>query len=341
MPGLSLRSVVELDLPPDVFAVVMATGIVSIAARDHHYPRIDVPLAAVAAVALALLVAGAVLKLSLRPASTIAQARDPDVVLRLFTFVAACAVLGARFASHPSLLWSAAAVATAAWLALVPLVVRDVRSSTRTQLRDGAHGSWLLISVATAGLAIMAADLATSTHWTGWITVSAVGWVLAVLLYVVVTSLIGWRAVTGPFVPEEVTPDTWILMGAMAINTLAGADLLVALRATGSSTWLDDATRPVTLVLWILASLSIPVLLYAEIWRVDQRSGSVHFAGAWWSAVFPFGMYSAATAATAVALTMPALTTVSLVMFWIAFSLWVLIAVGWLHSVTRAARRPG
>ncbi|MEO6881675.1 MAG: tellurite resistance/C4-dicarboxylate transporter family protein [Mycobacteriaceae bacterium] len=333
-----------LDLPPDVFAVVMATGIVSVAARDHAYPRIEAPLAALAAAILVLLVAGAALQLLLGPATALARARDPDVGLRLFTFVAACAVVGACFPTHPVVVRTLAVAAAAAWLVLFPLTLRDVVASTASQLRAHAHGSWLLVSVATAGLAITAAGVASSTHRLAWIVVSTAAWALAVVLYLVVAGLIAWRVATEPFVPEEVTPDSWILMGALAITTLAGADLVGALRAagpaSGSPVWLSDVVRPATLVLWILASTTIPVLVYAEIWRVDHRAGSVHFAGAWWSAVFPLGMYASATAATAAQLALPSLTTISLVMFWIAFSVWVLVTMGWLHSVLRPAGRP-
>lgn len=337
MGSVKIRAVADLDLPPDGFAVVMATGIVAVAARDHAYARIDVALTVVTLVALVLLVIGAGLRLTVSPASTVRLARDPDVALRLFTFVAACTVVGARFAAHPAVVRLLAVVSAGGWVMLIPLAVRDVRARTPAQLRDHAHGSWLLISVATAGLAILAADLASDTHWQGWVVASAATWVLAVLLYLAITWLIGWRATAGPFVPEEVTPDSWILMGALAICTLAGAELLDALRVVGSSSWSADAVRTAILVLWILATLWIPVLLYAEIWRVDHRTGSMRFAGAWWSTVFPLGMYATATAATAPRLHLPALTTVSLVFFWIAFSVWVIIAVGWLHSVAGAA----
>ncbi len=47
------------------------------------------------------------------------------------------------------------------------------------------------------------------------------------------------------------------------------------------------------------AELVLSVLLYlvTEIWRLYRRPDSAHFAGVWWSAVFPLGMYSTATQA--------------------------------------------
>ncbi|MGH8963578.1 MAG: tellurite resistance/C4-dicarboxylate transporter family protein [Jatrophihabitantaceae bacterium] len=320
----------ETDLPPDVFAVVMATGIVSIAGTDHHYPRISQPLAVIGVVAFVLLLVGLAVRVIARPRSALGEVGDPDVALGLFTFVAACAVLGARLDDHPNVVWALGAAALAAWLVLVPLAVRDVRSRPRAELRDHAHGAWLLPSVGTAGLAVTASDLAVHSDSAALLLVASVAWLLGLLLYVAVTWLIAWRAVAAPFVPDEVTPDSWILMGGLAIATLAGAHLLAAADALGLpgyGTWV----RPITLVAWILAGLWIPVLLYAEVWRIDQRAGSLHYTRVWWAAVFPLGMYSSATQATGVELRMRSLTTMSLVFFWIALTVWLLVTVGLAH----------
>lgn len=59
------------------------------------------------------------------------------------------------------------------------------------------------------------------------------------------------------------TPDSWILMGALAISALAGAKIVTALHATGSMHPLLTAVRTATLLVWIVASAWIPVLLYA------------------------------------------------------------------------------
>lgn len=325
----------KVDLPPDVFAVVMATGIVAIAARDHAYRWIDLALVVIATTTFVLLGVGLAVKVITEPGSAVGQVTDPDVALRLFTSVAACAVLAARFAAHPTVVWGCGAAGAAAWLVLTPLAVSDVRSRPRTDLRDHAHGAWLLPSVATAGLAITSADLSTITGAAGLVISAAVLWVLALLVYLAVTSLIAWRAVAAPFVPEEVTPDAWILMGALAISTLAGGRVLAAAAQMGSLGRLEAVARPLTLLLWVSASLWIPFLAYAEVWSVERTVGSLRFAGVWWSGVFPLGMYSVATETTAQAFHLQRLQTVSLVFFWIAVGAWLLVAAGWVHSRLR------
>ncbi|HET8583101.1 MAG TPA: tellurite resistance/C4-dicarboxylate transporter family protein [Jatrophihabitans sp.] len=330
------------DLPPDVFAVVMATGIVSVAARDHRYPRISDPLAGLAAAAFVLLALGLIVRVIARPHSAVREIRDPDVALRMFTSVAACTVLGARFVERANLLWALGALAVAAWLVLVPLAIADVASRARTDLRDHAHGAWLLPSVATAGLAITAADLAVHARSDTLVAVGCVAWLIAIGIYVAVLALIAWRALAAPFRPDLVTPDSWILMGALAISALAGSRMLHASRALAMPDAFTDTVHYATLIAWIVASLWVPVLLYAEGWSVDHRTGSLHYTRVWWSAVFPIGMYSAATHEAAVELSMRSLRTISLVMFWIGFAIWLMVAIGWLHTalreVIRAAR---
>lgn len=335
-----------LRLGPDAFAVVMATGILSVAARDHAYSRIDGVLATLAAVIFIVLCLVGVLRVAAAPAALLGRARDPDVALRLFTFVAACAVLGACFPTHRSVTWAFAAAAALAWLLLVPLAVADVRARPTAELRDHAHGAWLLGSVATAGLSITAADLATHTQWPGWVGLSCAALVLSLLLYVATAWLISWRVLSTRVVALDVTPDTWILMGALAIATLAGARLRGAVDLQMMAPWLSDAMPPVILVLWIGASGWIPVLLCAELWRLLRGPEPLHFAGVWWSAVFPLGMYATASQATARALQLSRLSTVSLVVFWVGLGVWIIVAVGLVHWMlapmfgARPARHP-
>ena len=322
----------KLDPPPDVFAVVMATGIVSVAAYDHHYWRLGIALGILAVVAFVVLVLSVLVWVSTRFRRVKALIRDPDVALRMFTFVAACAVLGVRWNGHPVAAWLLGGLALAAWLGLAPLALVDVGSRPVVNLREQAHGAWLLPSVATAGLATTAANLAVDVQARSLVITATVAWLLGMVLYLAVTWLIAWRALAAPFVPEEVTPDSWILMGALAITALAGDRILAAARTLNAPAGLVDWPRPVTLGAWVLASLWIPVLLYAEVWRADQAAGSLHYQGVWWAAVFPLGMYSTATAATGTELRMGSLQTISLVFFWIAFTVWTLVASGLLHS---------
>lgn len=322
----------KLEPQPDVFAVVMATGIVAVAARDHGYRHIGQGLAVVAMAAFTVLGIGFLIRAATRPSRVVRLTRNPDVALRMFTFVAACAVLGEYLRPRPVAAAVLAVLAMAGWIVLVPLAVADVSRRRIAQLRDQAHGAWLLPSVATSGLAGAAAQHAGTggASVLPVVAVAAVG--LALVIYLAVASLILWRALATPLVPDEIPPDSWILMGALAICSLSGAQTFGALRALAAPAPVVAAGEILTLVTWVGASLWVPILLYAQVWRSDHMVGTLHYEGVWWSAVFPIGMYSAASSEVGRQLGWPQLVTVSLVFFWVAFTIWLLVATGLVHG---------
>jgi tellurite resistance protein TehA-like permease len=300
---------------PDSFAAVMATGIVSIAAVDHGYRAISDVLIVLAAVALAVLIVAAAT--AWRRESW--DLGDLDVSLRLCTYIAACAVVGARLAEHRIVLWVLAGMALQGWLSLAPVVARRMWRDRGARLRDRAHGGWELASVATSGLAIVCADLKI-------VFLAMLFWAIAIGVYLVMTGLIIWRAVRDPAAPQLVQPDIWILMGGAAIATLAGDHIHKA----GL-----ESVRPVTVVTWLVATVWIPPLICVTLQRFRRRRELP--PGLWWAAVFPLGMYSSATYATAVETGWRWLTIVSLIFFWIAFAAWTLTA---LHALSRIGSLP-
>lgn len=322
---------IDIEPPPDVFAAVMATGIMSIAADDQRYRLISDALAAFAALALVLLVAWILIKGIVRRAFPF-DVRNPDVALRLFTFVAGCAVLAARLQAHPIATWTLAVVAVLAWLLLVPIAARGMWAHRWVGLRDRARGAWELASVATSGLAIVAAILALHGGQDGLLGFAGAMWILAMVVYCLMTWLILWRTATAPEPePNGWAPDSWILMGGLAIATLAGDHIHRAARAVAASDWLIQGVRALTVVTWVLATLWIPPLVYAAIRRFDRRAGTSRFPGAWWAMVFPLGMYSAATHSMALETGWTPLRTISLVFFWIALTAWLIVAIGSVH----------
>ncbi|OBJ50358.1 C4-dicarboxylate ABC transporter [Mycobacterium sp. 1423905.2] len=319
----------DVEPAPDVFAAVMATGIVSIAAHLQHYRWISDTLGVLATAGLLVLV------MLVAVYAVLGRIRwdltDPDVTLRLFTFVAACAVLDSRLAAQPVVVATLGGVALSAWLALTALTVRNMCVHRGPVLRARAHGAWELASVGTSGLAIVATQVARHTprHWPLAFAVPV--WVAALCIYALMTWLILWRAVTELHQHNGFEPDSWILMGGLAIATLAGESI-----HNLASGWLAPTLRLATVVTWVAASLWIPVLIYFGVRRTDQRM--LRFAGVWWAMVFPLGMYSAATDAMAAELGQRSLGTVSLVFFWIAFSAWVVVAgAGLLRLVSKPA----
>ncbi|MCE3553879.1 tellurite resistance/C4-dicarboxylate transporter family protein [Pseudonocardia sp. RS11V-5] len=334
--------------PPDAFAVVMATGILAVAATAQRYRPFALVLFWIAAAAFVVLLGWVAVGAPGGARRLRQEARTPDVALRSFTFVAGATVLAAavqQLFGGPG--WAVellAAAGFAVWLVLLPLAVSDVRARRLQELRDQVHGAWLLVSVGTSGLATAAADLAVRLHVRVLVAAAAALWILAVLLYLLLVALVIWRLTSEPLTPDEVTPDSWVLMGALAISALTGNHVQAALAAFGATPG-AAAAHGLTVAAQIAAMAWIVPLLVAEVWTAGRIPGFLSYRGSWWAAVFPLGMFSAASAATARTWPLAPLTTLSLVMFWNALALWAIVAGGLLHQgadrllrIRRAAR---
>ncbi|OBH96057.1 tellurite resistance/C4-dicarboxylate transporter family protein [Mycobacterium sp. E2733] len=325
----------EVEPTPDVFAAVMATGVLSIAAHNHGYSWISDALGVVATVGLVFL-AALVITTTVGSRQRLRwDLADPDVTLRLFTFVAASAVIDTRLSSNVWVLRVLGAVGLSSWLVLTGLTARNMLARPLLSLRDHAHGAWELGSVGSSGLAIVIARAAyhTGHHW--WLTAAVAVWVAAILIYGLMAWLILWRVVNERQDRDGFEPDTWILMGGMAIATLAGDNIHPL-----APFWLAGPVRLVTVVTWVIASLWIPPLIYFSLHRIRRRPNMLHFAGVWWAFVFPLGMYSAASYAMAVEIGQRSLLTVSLVFFWDALAAWLVVVVAGLLRLGRALLQP-
>jgi tellurite resistance protein TehA-like permease len=338
---------------PDVFAAVMATGILSIGARDHGYRWISDTLGVVATCGLVFLVALVILTAVVRGVPVVPgrafkgrrtvrwDLTDPDVTLRLFTFVAACAVIDSRLSSNVLVLRVLGAVALSSWLVLIVLSARNMASHSWAALRDHTRGAWELASVGTSGLAIVMAQLAHHTGHRWWLMIALLVWVAAIGIYCLMTWLMLWRAVNERQDRDGFEPDSWILMGGLAIATLAGDNIHGLAPA-----WLAGPVLVGTVVTWVVATLWIPPLIYFGLKRISQGPETLQFAGVWWALVFPLGMYSAATYAMAAEIGQGSLLTVSLVFFWDALAAWLIVVVAgllrlWRASSARAHRDAG
>lgn len=253
-------------LDASAFAFVMATGIVSVAARLQELPVLSDVFLAVTILgwlALAALLWRHVLR---RPR------------LESFAFVAATAVLGARFsiAGHRLVALALWALAIAAWVVLL----------ARWPQLHRADGGWFLVVVGTESLAVLGSLLA-PRFGAGLIPAALAWWALGLALYPIVAAAITLELRRRP----RFGADLWITMGALAIATLAGAELLDAARALDSLGSFRPVLRDVDIATWATASAWIPPLLAAE---ARNRPGWRYRSNRW-SFVFPLGMYSVAT----------------------------------------------
>jgi len=328
-------------LPPAAFSIVMATGIVSIAANLTGLTAVAWFLLALNIPAYLLIAALTILRLARAPERVRADLRSHATAPGLFTAVAGTCVLGSEILG----LTARADVALALWIlgTLLWLILIYTFFTLMTVGREkprpeeAISGSWMLIVVATQAVSILGTLLAPTlaAPEAAVLGFTTALFLLGCMLYIVLISWIIHRFLFFPFDPEKLTPPYWINMGAVAITTLAGS--LLVLRAP---TWaflqeILPFLKGFTLLFWATATWWIPLLLVLGAWRHVARRVPLRYDLNYWSMVFPLGMYAVATLRLGEALGWPPLEPLARGVGVLALAAWSATAVGLLGQLRR------
>src|SRR5436190_1674148 len=152
-------------LHPAYFALVMATGIVSIAAQLLGIPIVPQVLLGINGVAFIVLWALTIIRIVRYPKDVLADVSDHQRGVGFFTTVAGTSVLGsqlvivAKLESVALAFWMATLIL---WLVLVYAVFTALTvKETKPPLDQGINGGWLVAVVATQSVSTLASILAT------------------------------------------------------------------------------------------------------------------------------------------------------------------------------------
>jgi tellurite resistance protein TehA-like permease len=314
---------------PRCFAMVMATGIVSVALRLVGSPDLSVVLLWVAAAAFAVLVVASAWRVAALSREVRGELSRPDRLFSYFTFPAAASVLAARLAgdSPAGAVAALTAVTAVTWIALNGVVVAFLAAwaGPRRAIAD-VNGTWQLWVVGTQAAAIAATSAYTACVLPGrlaaWAAVLAGA--AGAALYVVVTALVVTRLRVAGLAPGEPVAPYWVTMGAASITMLAAAQALQVTEATaltGFRAGLTDAG----LAFWSVATGLIPAL--AVFGGVRWRRGLTPrgFRREWWMIVFPAGMYATASMRTGATAGVPAIRDTGTAAAWIAAAIWAAV----------------
>lgn len=344
------RSVIQqsiLNLNPGYFALVMATGIVSIASYLLEMELVAWLLFGINVVAFIVLWFLTLIRLIYYFPHMLADLASHTRGPGFFTIVAGTCVLGNQFVIIAQeiflaiLLWFLGFIL---WFILIysffaAVFVREKKPPIET----GINGAWLIAVVATQAVSILGTLIATDPLFDTvrnellFFTLSM--YLLGCMFYFLIISMIFYRFTFFQLDPKDLTPPYWINMGATAITTLAGATLIL-----NNSQWGFLEANLVfltmfTLFFWSIGTWWIPLLLIIGAWRHMYKRFPLEYSPLYWGMVFPLGMYTACTFKFVQAIKFAQATDIEFLYIiprffvFIALFVWLLTFIGLLHRL--------
>ena len=326
------------NLFPGYFALVMGTGITSVAAdllgmRPVAFVLLYVNIAAFAVLTIMLIV-----RLIRFFPRALADLNDHVRGPGFFTVVAATCVLGSQLiivtnAFEPALyLWF---IGLACWIVIMYAFFTAVTvRMNKPPLDKGISGSWLIAVVATQSISVLGTLLA--ARYTGhaelllFFTLSM--YLIGAMLYVMLITLIFYRFTFLDITREVLTPPYWINMGAVAITTLAGARLILAAPSWPFLNEIGPFLKGFTLFFWSAGTWWIPLLFILGFWRHAVKKFPLRYDPQFWGLVFPLGMYTVCTFQLSKAIGFAPLMIIPAVFVYLAIAAWIITFVARLYT---------
>lgn len=328
---------------PGYFALVMATGIVAVAAEQQGLGLIAEVLYVITATAyiiLAILLATRVIRFW---SNFAADATNHAKGFAFLTTVAATNVLAsATIVIHGwwELAWVLWWVSLALWVSFVyTTLIAVVIDRDKPGLQGGINGSWFLLTVSTQSIAVVAGLFLTRTDSDALAFTAIAAFTLGIVLYLIVMTMVFLRWTFHPLDPTEADPPAWIAAGAVAITVLAGSNILLAAdRAPERIARLAPFIEGLVVMAWATATFWFPLMIAIGIWRHLVRRVRLRYHPSYWAMVFPLGMYGAATYRMRGAIDLDALAWLPKAELAVSLVAWTITFGGLLRSLVAPAR---
>lgn len=330
------------ELLPAYFAMVMATGIISIALALNG---LLVPAYVVFFLTLLLLLILSglfIYRLVVFREQVVADFKSYQKGPGFFTIVASLCIVGNQFILLFGNILAAKVilvVAAAAWLLIsygffFYITVTEQKKS----LKEGINGTWLLMTVATQALSVLISFL--SDHFVNSIPIfiALCLFLLGCVFYLYIMSLIIHRISFFSLHADELGAPYWTNMGATAITTLAGSMLILHSPKIPFIVDILPFLKGFTLFFWAAGTWWIPLLIILGIWRhvikkVPVPISPKGYDASYWGMVFPLGMYTVCTFRLSEALEIPFLKQIPEYFVFIAAIVWIAVMIGMIRTV--------
>lgn len=343
-PNKSDLSRAAANLFPGYFALVMATGIISVACFLLGMRTIALVLLIINVIAYVVLCVLLAFRLLFFFSHVKADINDHVKGPGFFTVVAGTCVLGSALLIVADrylpamVLWVAGIIL---WLVIMYtfLTAMTVRENKPT-IETGLNGGWLLAVVATQSVSVLGTLLVTRLvdFREPILFFTLCMYLVGCMLYLLLITLIFYRFTFVNVTTAALTPPYWINMGAVAITTLAGARLIIA--APGWSLLSDVVPflKGFTLFFWAAATWWIPLLFVLGFWRHVYKRFPLKYDPQYWGMVFPFGMYTVCTFQLSNAIGFPPLLVIPRYFIYLALAGWIAVSLGLIFTLIRNAR---
>lgn len=332
------------NLLPAYFAMVMATGIISIAL----YLTGSTTFSFILFYLNLILITGLIGVFTYR---CIFYFKDVSNDFRsylkgpgFFTIVAALCIVGNQF------ILLNRDIATATVLLIVAAILwiligygfffNITVTKNKKPLNQGINGTWLVIIVAIQALSSLISFLTEGEDQPAYflLFLALCLFLLGCIFYLYIMSLIIYRISFFSLNAQELGAPYWINMGATAITTLAGSMLVLHTQNFNFITDLLPFIKGFTLFFWAAGTWWIPLLIILGMWRhlikkIAVPSSAQGYDPSYWGMVFPLGMYAVSTFRLSEALKIPFLQHIPEYFIYVAIFAWIAVMTGFIRNL--------
>lgn len=331
-------------LLPAYFAIVMATGIISIALFLDNFESPAYILFYINIGFLSGLLIMLIYRLFYFTRELLEDFKSYLKGPGFFTIVAALCIVGNQWIllfGNTEVAKIFLIVAGIAWLIIVYGFFFNITvTKNKKSLNEGISGTWLVIIVAIQALSSLISFLTEDAGEPAYfyLFLALCLFLLGCIFYLYIMSLIIYRISFFSLNAQELGAPYWINMGATAITTLAGSMLILHTENYNFIIDLLPFIKGFTLFFWAAGTWWIPLLIILGAWRhlimkVPTPVSPKGYDPTYWGMVFPLGMYTVATFRLSQALEIPFLKQIPEYFIYVAILAWIAVMIGFVRHL--------
>ena len=331
------------SLHPGTFAMVMATGIISLGLQAQGLITLGNIFTIVATTGWVTLLILCLIRVVRYGQTFYNELRTPRMVFSFFTLVAATDIIGLLLNdTYPVLGIICWIIAFVAWCLLLYLAFSVLTFLSHERNVNIVHGGWLITIVGTQSLVILGLEVAPNLgEYTPYMLMEVqLLWGLGLSMYGIFVALFCYRIFFLSLEPQDLSPLLWVVMGAAAISTNAGTSLLQAKDQLPFLAGQAPFISGVTTMIWSWATWWVPMLFIFGIWKHLVNRVPFNYEPVLWSMVFPLGMYAVASERLGKLAGFLPMIWIGQLMIWVAVLAWLAVFTAMLLRMAHLSRAP-